>query len=61
MHYWQPDCHINMFSYSDIARICKDVGLSINSFDLKMLGNKAGIFMNFKTVFDLLGFNVGGL
>jgi SAM-dependent methyltransferase len=60
-HYWQPHCHISMFSIKDINRMCEGAKLELRPFDFSTLGHRSSLWLKIKTTLDQFGIYIGGL
>jgi len=61
VHLWQPDCHINYFSYSDLKRISSKFNMKLKNFSYKSLADDSSVTLKIKTLLDNMGPHVGGL
>jgi SAM-dependent methyltransferase len=60
-HYWQPGCHINYFSFSDVLYMASKTGLTLRNFSSSSLPSHGSIFLKIKTLLDNVGLHIGGL
>ena len=61
IHHWQPNCHINYFSYSDLKRISSKFNMTLKNFSCKSLSDDSSGTNKIKTLLDNMGLHVGGL
>jgi SAM-dependent methyltransferase len=61
IHHWQPNCHINYFSYADLKRISSRFNMTLKSFSYRSLPDGSSVTNKIKTLLDNMGPHVGGL
>jgi hypothetical protein len=60
-HYWQPNCHINYFSFDNLKYLSEQNGMRLVNFGLNTLTSQNSNFLKFKTFLDNIGVHIGGL
>ena len=60
-HYYQPSCHINYFSISDLIFLTNKNKLDLFDFGPNTLEKNSNLILRFKTILDTLGIHIGGL
>jgi hypothetical protein len=58
---WQPNCHINYFSYSDLKIISSKFNMKLNFFSYKSLADDSSVTLKIKTLLGNMGPHVCGL
>ena len=60
-HHWQPNCHINYFSFDNLKYLAEKNNMKLYDFSLDTLDSTNSIFLRFKTFLDNIGIHIGGL
>ena len=60
-HYWQPNCHINYFTFDNLKYLSKKNNMKLYNFGLDTLKKENSIFLKIKTFLDIYGLHIGGL
>ena len=60
-HYWQPSCHINNFSFSNLKFLSDKNNMKLYDFGLNTLEKSSSLFLKVKTFLDSIGIHIGGL
>lgn len=60
-HYWQPNCHINYFSFNNLKYLAEKNNMKLYDFGFDTLDSKNSIFLRFNTFLDSIGIHIGGL
>jgi SAM-dependent methyltransferase len=61
VEHWQPNYHINYFSYTDLKKISSKFNMKLKSFSYKSLSDDSSKTLKIKTFLDGVGVHVGGL